>query len=115
MVSSGLVGGFRPPWGRGRHYWQTAGDLDSFVVDHVSSTTRLKNNFESIQAGHDEGQATIMRLILDEGVPGADHRQHLLALSEFWANALDIGIGFADHPGSRYRYYWVVVIAKHDF
>ena len=69
-----------------------------------------RNNFESITAGHDEGEAAIMSLITSRG-----HRRHLLGLSEFWANALDIGIGFAENPGSRYRYYWVVVIAKHDF
>ena len=59
--------------------------------------------------------AAITSLILDDGVPGAGHRQHLLGLSEFWANAPDIGIGFADDPDSQYRYYWVIVIAKHDF
>ena len=69
-----------------------------------------RNNFESIAAGLDKGEAAIMTLIESRG-----HRRHLLGLSEFWANALDIGIGFAENPGSRYRYYWVVVIAKHDF
>ncbi len=73
-----------------------------------------KNNFESISAGCYGGTATIMRLILDKGVPGAGHRKHLLGL-EFWANALDIGIGFAANPSSRYRCYWVFVVAKHDF
>lgn len=71
---------------------------------------RRNNSFESITAGLDKGEAAIMNLI-----PSAGHRKHLLGLSEFWANALDIGIGFAANPGSRYRYYWVVVIAKHDF
>ncbi len=83
--------------------------VDAFL-DHPA-----KNNFESISAGCYEGEATIMRLILDEGVRGAGHRKHLLGLSEFWANALDIGIGFAANPDSRYQYYWVVVIAKHGF
>ena len=69
-----------------------------------------RNNFESITAGHDKGEAAIMSLI-----PSASHRKHLLGLSEFWANALDIGIGFAENPDSRYQYYWSVVIAKHDF
>ena len=77
--------------------------VDAFL-DHPRN-----NNFESISAGLDEGEATIMGLIAS-----ARHRKHLLGL-EFWANALDIGIGFAANPDSRYRYYWVVVIAKHDF
>ncbi len=76
---------------------------------------RANNNFESISAGCFGGTATIMRLILDEGVPGAGHRKHLLGVSDFFANALDVGIGFAVNPDSRYRCYWVVVIAKHDF
>ncbi len=78
--------------------------VDAFLDDRAS------NSFESILAGNDEGEAAIMSLITSRG-----HRRHLLGLSEFWANALDIGIGFAANPGSRYRYYWVVVIAKHDF
>ena len=77
--------------------------VDAFL-DHPRN-----NNFESISAGLDEGEATIMGLIAS-----ARHRKHLLGL-EFWANALDIGIGFAANPDSRYRYYWVFVIAKHDF
>ncbi len=48
-------------------------------------------------------------------IPSKGHREHLLGVSDFYANALDIGIGFAANPDSRYRYYWVVVIAKHDF
>ncbi len=71
---------------------------------------RARNNFESISSGLDEGAATVMGLIRSAG-----HRKHLLGVLEFWANALDIGIGFAANPDSRYRYYWVFVIAKHDF
>ena len=78
---------------------------------------RSDNFWESIAAGSDSPTESIIQLIND-GVNSTDltyggHRVHLLGMGDNYANCEDIGIGFARNPNSRYRYYCVVLIAKH--
>ena len=76
---------------------------------------KSNNNFESIAGGNATGKASIKQLLYDGGASNDDagHRVHLLAISDFWGNCYDIGIGLA--KGGKYRYYWCVIIAKHCF
>ena len=74
-----------------------------------------KNYFESIAAGNESGEKSIIQLIYDSGESNdnAGHRQHLLGIDNFWGNCTDIGIGTA--KGGTFGYYWCVIIAKHNF
>ena len=74
-----------------------------------------ENNFESIAGGTKTGKEAIILLLNDGGADDdhAGHRRHLLAISDFWANCYDIGIGMA--KGGSYGYYWCVLIAKHNY
>lgn len=74
-----------------------------------------KNYFESLAAGKEDGEQSIIQLINDGGEnnDNAGHRQHLLGIDNFWGNCTDIGIGTA--KGGTFGYYWCVIIAKHNF
>jgi len=102
------------PEGYGMNYFiQQAGyELHPLCLDD-----RSNNFWESIAAGSSTPVASIIQLIND-GVNSTDltyagHRVHLLGMSDNYADCDDIGIGFAYAPNSRYRYYCVVLIAKH--
>ena len=82
---------------------------DSWVEDATN------NFFESLQAGTATGIKVINDLVEDRGTDPPGHRNHLLGIDEFWSNCTDIGIGMIKMPGSKYRYYTCVIIAKHDF
>jgi uncharacterized protein YkwD len=73
-----------------------------------------KNNFcESIAAGPDTPVDGIVQLINDGGVKQHDkagHRVHLLGISDFYKDNVDIGIGWASSPNSTYKTYMVVII-----
>lgn len=71
-----------------------------------------ENYFESISAGNNSCYEAIVSLINDEGLTPPDHRNHLLGLNDFWGSCTDIGIGYATDPGSEYRTYTCVIIAK---
>lgn len=75
------------------------------------------NNFESLGGGNDisSGESIIDMLIVDEGSSSLGHRKHLLGMTAFWANCCDIGIGHAYRPKSKYKHYWCILIAKHDY
>ncbi|MCQ2250145.1 MAG: CAP domain-containing protein [Bacteroidales bacterium] len=78
---------------------------------------KADNYFESISAGTKTGQETIKNLIYDGGANNANagHRIHLLGIDNFWANCTDIGVGMGYNPNSPYKYYWCVLVAKHNF
>ncbi len=82
---------------------------DSWVEDASN------NFFESLQAGTSSGIKMINDLVEDRGTDPPGHRNHLLGIDDFWSNCSDIGIGMIKMPGSKYRYYTCVIIAKHDF
>ncbi len=74
------------------------------------------NYFESLAAGASSGEAAIQMLIEDRNTDPPGHRNHLLALDEFWSNCSDIGIGYAEgNQDSPFATYVCVLIAKHDF
>ncbi len=77
----------------------------------------LNNNFiESLAAGNLFGNPddVIELLIVDEGVPGAGHRNHLLGIDDFNAQAREIGVGHGFNLGSLYDHYWATHITFSD-
>lgn len=68
------------------------------------------NNIESLAAGtsYDNAAEAINALIVDAGVPGALHRQHLLATTDFWALSRQIGVGFASSTNASFDNYWSI-------
>jgi uncharacterized protein YkwD len=77
--------------------------------------TRKKdfNSFESISAGFATGIEHINNLILDKGQEPPGHRQHLLGMTDFWAGCVDVGAALVHNPKSKYKYYFVIIIAFH--
>ncbi len=76
-----------------------------------------KNFFESIGVGAtlSTSKDVINLLVIDSGVPSLGHRKHLLGIDDFYSNCTDMGIGHAYNPDSRYKHYWCVLVAKHNF
>jgi uncharacterized protein YkwD len=72
---------------------------------------RDSNFIESLVAGRATGVEGINTLIIDAGINPPGHRIHLLALSDFFQQHTEVGIGFACVPGSPYRYYMAVLTA----
>ncbi len=73
---------------------------------------KKQNFFESISAGKNTGVEAIRQLLVDQDVPEAPHRRHLLGVTDFYAQCTDIGIGFARQPQSKYRTYMSIIIAR---
>lgn len=73
------------------------------------------NNFESLQAGAIDGKDAVKDLIIDEGESRIGHRKHLLGIDDWNASLKDIGIGFVRAPGSEYKTYVCIIIAKHNW
>lgn len=71
------------------------------------------NSFESIAGGYATGIENINSLILDKGQDPPAHRQHLLGMTDFWSDCTDIGAALVHNPKSKYKYYFVIIIAKH--
>lgn len=71
------------------------------------------NSFESIAAGYATGIENINSLILDKGQDPPAHRQHLLGMTDFWSDCTDIGAALVHNPKSKFKYYFVIIIAKH--
>lgn len=84
-------------------------DLPSFFPDD--------NNFiESLAAGNAFGDPAdvIELLIVDAGVPSLGHRNHLLGIDSFNAQANEIGVGHAFNLLSTYDHYWAAHITFSD-
>ena len=73
------------------------------------------NTFESWQAGAADGEAMIRELILDTYDTNLGHRKQLLAMTDWHAKMLDIGIAFVQSPNSKYKTHSVVIIARHNW
>lgn len=71
------------------------------------SKRRSGNNIESIAAGSETPAEA-----WDNWMGSASHRAHLLGLTDFYAGQTEYGVGHAYVPGSRYKHYWVVIIAE---
>lgn len=63
------------------------------------------NNIESILAGTADPDLT-WRLLS----ASPKHAPHLLGQGDFFGVQRDIGVAFVDAPGSKYSFYWVVLI-----
>lgn len=64
------------------------------------------NSVESLVAGTND-PAVALRALLGS----ASHADHLLGRNAFFREQQHIGIALVDAPGSRYRYYWSIMIA----
>jgi len=53
-------------------------------------------------------------LIVDQGLPAATHRRHLLGVDGFYAENREIGVGYATNPDSTYSRYWAVHIGRQE-
>lgn len=71
------------------------------------------NAFESIAAGYATGIENINTLILDKGQSPPGHRQHLLGMNAFWSDCVDVGAAIVHNPKSKFKYYFVIIIAFH--
>lgn len=69
------------------------------------------NFIESIAANSMDPAHFIDQLIIDKGIPGKGHRQHLLGTSNFYSNASRIGIAIGYERNSTYKYYCCILIA----
>ncbi|MCU0874923.1 MAG: dockerin type I domain-containing protein [Pirellulaceae bacterium] len=81
-----------------------------------SAWSNDNNYIESIAAGDWFGSADepLEALIVDQGLPGADHRRHLLGVDAFYAENREIGVGYAAEADSTYGHYWTVHIARQE-
>ncbi len=84
----------------------------SFEYNLASFLDDKANNIESIAAGSfssfTQPLAPLVLLIVDEGVVPPGHRNHLLAIVEFWQNMREIGVGNGSNPSSDSKNYWSI-------
>jgi hypothetical protein len=68
------------------------------------------NYIESIAAGNLYGNpADVLELlIVDAGIPSLGHRNHLLGIDSFNAQATEIGVGHGFNLSSFYDHYWAI-------
>ncbi|HEX7317424.1 MAG TPA: CAP domain-containing protein [Pyrinomonadaceae bacterium] len=92
------------PDGIGPNYLVTRAGytLPDFYGKKMSS-----NNIESIASGSRTPEDA-----WENWMGSTSHRTHLLGLSDFYASQTEYGVGHAYVPGSRYRHYWVILIAQ---
>ncbi|MBC7883306.1 MAG: hypothetical protein H7Y37_18605 [Anaerolineae bacterium] len=69
------------------------------------------NTVESLASGASNANEAIDQLVIDYGVPGAEHRAHLLATARPFRSHTEVGIGMACNPRSTYIYYYVILTA----
>lgn len=99
------------PTGYGINYYI---DQSGYILDPWWLREPRENNFESLQAGAENGEQAIDDLIMDIGVPAKGHRTHLLGIGEWNASLVDVGIGYYKSDRStKYQSYTCVIIAKH--
>lgn len=92
------------PDGIGPNYLVTRA---GYTLPDFYGKQRSSNNIESIAAGNATAEDA-----WESWMGSTGHRTHLLGLSEFYADQIEYGVGHAYVPGSRYRHYWVVIIAR---
>ncbi len=83
----------------------------------LPSTWPNANNFiESVAAGdwYDNAGVPLEALLVDQGLPTASHRRHLLGMDSFYAENREIGVGYATEADSTYGHYWTVHIARQE-
>lgn len=77
-----------------------------YELPSLYHTGKKSNNVEAIAAGY-ETAAEAWKSWVDS----RKHRSQVLGLPAFHQAQSDYGVGFAEVPGSRYRYYWVLITA----
>lgn len=77
-----------------------------YVLPSWWSTERDLNFVESIAAGYADAAST-----WNAWMNSPEHKEHLLALKDFFKSETHYGVGFYQKPGSTYVYYWVVITA----
>lgn len=77
-----------------------------YELPRLYSTGKRANNVEAIAAGYETAAEA-----WTSWVDSRRHRPQVLGLAAFHAAQSDYGVGFAQVPGSRYRYYWVLITA----
>ncbi len=70
--------------------------------------TLTGNNIESIGGGYSSANA-----VWSGWMGSSGHQTHLLGTIPFYAEQVDVGIGYAYNPNSPYSHYWVVITARH--
>lgn len=94
------------------HHIQKAG----YSLNNAWLKNRNENYFESIMMNADSGADAIRTLIIDEGVDGKGHRNHLLGIGSWNASLQDIGIGYARFDSADiHKSYISILIAKHEW
>ena len=86
---------------------------EGYTLDERWTKKKEFNSFESISAGFATGIEHINNLILDKGQEPPGHRQHLLGMTDFWNDCVDVGAALVYNPKSKYKYYFVIIIAYH--
>lgn len=77
-----------------------------YQLPSLYNTGRKANNVEAIAAGYETAAEAWA-----SWVDSRKHRSQVLGLNAFHAAQSDYGVGFAEAPGSRYGYYWVLITA----
>jgi uncharacterized protein YkwD len=77
----------------------------SYPLDPAANTT------ESLASGASNGIEAVDQLLIDEGLPEAEHRVHLLAAAPIYRTHTEVGVGIACNPNSTYLYYYVILTA----
>jgi uncharacterized protein YkwD len=91
------------PDGQGPNYFaRQAG----YVLPASYSQDLNGNNIESIGAGPNNADG-----MWEAWMVSTKHTTHILGKTDFFAEQIEYGIGFAQVPGSPYQYYWVFISA----
>ncbi len=92
------------PEGFGPNYLVRAA---GYVLPTFYSGELNGNNIESIAGGTQTASATWRVLKSSSG-----HRPHVLGENTFYAEQVDVGIGYFYLADSTYKHYWVIITAK---
>jgi uncharacterized protein YkwD len=77
----------------------------SYPLDPEANTT------ESLASGASNSIEAVDQLLIDQGLPDAEHRVHLLATAPVYRTHTEVGVGIACNPNSTYLYYYVILTA----
>lgn len=79
-----------------------------YALPDPYGTKESANNIEAIASGKATADAT-WQVWMDS----PRHKAQLLGTAPFYRDQSDYGVGFADVKGSRYRFFWVLIAARH--
>ena len=102
MATRGFFGHVNPDGNGPNRLVQEAG----YVLPEFYSQTAAANNIESILAG-----VASFEEAFDLWLGSPAHRRHLLAETEFNADQIEFGVGYAFNPDSEFQHYYVFISA----